>query len=350
MKRMLQVIIAVLLLLSMLLVMTSCFKPIETPDPPGNNNNNNNNDDDDDDDDDENPYADLFAQILSRITSVNSLEGYLDLISYLYDTLPADKLSAAVETLAGAQYGDMVEEYYAKGEEILAMANIAVPFLPYLNKIGLIRDLLEAEGNPFLKAAAEAALNLAGVTINKGEESTTYSYTYQQVTYVITVNGNIYTVSFSGNVITIVTFEDNENLYDITFTEGETTRNILFEYAENLYKVTESGIFYEVEFDEDDKTFAFSGTDISGELDVTKYLFESVITDDSDLAIQFYQAEGGWLIQLLTDIANYKATLSLQTEATTEPDTIISGIDATFATEGQIFTIDETTLGALLPN
>lgn len=152
----------------------------------------------------------------------------------------------------------------------------------------------------------------------------------------------------SDKIVIIETFEDNENLYDITFNDGAIERNILFEYSETLYKVTESGILYEVAFDEEEQTFSFSGTDVDSGL--TQYLFESVITDDSNLAIQFYQAESGWLIQLLTVIADNEAVVSLQNNISTEPQTIVGNVGASFATLGTIFTIDESTLGALLPN
>jgi hypothetical protein len=353
MKKALQVLLVILLLMSMLLVMASCITPIDNPDPKTNNGGNNNDDDnDDDDDDDTNPYAYIFAEILSRINGINSIEGYLDLLSYLYETLPADKLATAVETLAGEQYGDMIDEYYEKGAEILAMANIAAPFLPYLNKIYLIRNFIET-GNSIMEELAKKALQEAGVTITKNTDTgeTSYSYTDKGVVYNITVKQGVYTIAFSDTTISIGTFEDNENLYDITYTESDTTKNILFEYTDALYKVTESGIIYQVEYDEDEQNFSFvSGPDAEGEIAEIQYLFESVITADSNLAIQFYQAQSNWVMQLLTDISEYKATVSIQTMVTAEPETIIDGIGADFATKGVLFNIDESTLGALLPN
>lgn len=316
-----KIMLVIVLILSLCTVMTSCniYGPSVVPneDETNNNNNNNNNEDKDNNNNNNNPtvnpYKEIINSLLEQISGISSMEGYVSALMTLLEVIPIDIVKNAVGGIAGEEKAEMVEEYYGIGLAAMEKVNLILPLVPKIKAIMNFLELMDAASIPILVEGANAVLEGVGIEKN----GNTYSYTYEEVLYTVEKNDNIYTVSF----------DDKTSI-----------RTIILEYEEDHYKITESGIMYDVEYNDANKNLSFSLTNVDD--GVVMYEFQSVNIVD-DFALQIHDVENERLVQMLTNVALLEVTVSIQTEDIELSDISEGRLPEDFATKGEVYIINE---------
>lgn len=328
MKKIATIFIAVILVLALCLMVTGCTifsgPPSDGPDKNGNNGDNNDNDDNNDNGNDKpktNPYLGIINSLLDNLSDLDSMEDYINAVSFLLRNLPLENVKNSAEQFLGPEKSELIDTYFDKGLEMLDLASQVLPLLPKIIAIlNVMEDYHNSTPNPIIDGIINAALLQIGVT----------------------KNGNAYTFPYDGTAYTVVI---NENVYTVTF--DDTTLIITYN-SENDIEVIENNILYKLLFNEQNKTLEFQATDIEDEENpLLQYLFEA-ISVNNNFAFQFYDSQSGSLVQLKTEVEILEATLSVQSEVTELPDSILNGVPANFATEGDIYKINEGLLDEYL--
>lgn len=335
MKKLATIFISIFLVLALCLTVTGCdfFGPniIEDDDDPNNNGNQdedeNNEDEDEDEEDNANPYIDIINSLLGSIGDLDSMDEYIQAVSFILRNIPIENVKDQAQELLGSEYAEIIDTYFDKGLEMMDLAAEILPVLPTI--LDILEIINQFPQGSTSEALLVAALQKMGVTKN----GNTYSFTYEDTLYTVQIddeNTNLYTVSFDDTtlIIEIIGQESSDNL--------------------NHIKVTENNVVYEMEFDEAKTSLLFDAKDITDtENPAQKYLFES-INIGNDFAFQFFDSEGGTLVQLKTEIELLEATLSIQEEITKLPYSILDSVPTSFATEGEIYLINEGLLDEYL--
>jgi hypothetical protein len=173
----------------------------------------------------------------------------------------------------------------------------------------------------------------------------------------ITKNGNTYTFEHDDGektteyTLTIQEKEEEEegNLYLISFDDKAFTLDII---DDNNYIVIENDIEYALSYRPDDKALTFDATDIQdAQLPVALYVFECILIDniqETNFAMQLFDANSGKLAQLRTNIERLEAKISLQEDIAELPYSLLDGVPSSFADEGEVYIINEGLLAEYL--
>lgn len=319
MKKFTIIFIALLLVFALCFSLAACSpNVIENPNNSSDNDNDdtdeddtdedeNNNDDENGDEEQTNPYQSIIDDILVEINNMNGIEDYVAALTYIMQNIPVDPetLTTAAGDFVGSENVEMVDEYYTLGTEMLNKASTIIPLVPQIKEI---LDLIDTYGD----SIPQVILNGAGID----KDGDTYSFTYEDTEYDVQIDDNTYTVSF------------NDKTIDLKIEDDET------------YQVIENNKKYLMDYNESNDTMAFTLIDLEPEEETDLYTFETAVVDN-DLAMQFYDIQNQKVAQFLTDISVLEATVSIQEEVTESPLSIINGLPSDFATEGDIYIINE---------
>jgi hypothetical protein len=122
--------------------------------------------------------------------------------------------------------------------------------------------------------------------------------------------------------------------YYFTYEEKNYTAKV----EEGKYTVTQDDTEHYLEYDEEQNYMFYRMTYLTEE--ETRYTFETKLIDQ-DFAMQLYDIENQKLVQIMTEIEMLEITVSVQEEVATQPSDISEGVDQDFATEGEIYLINE---------
>ncbi|HHT83601.1 MAG TPA: hypothetical protein GXZ92_04010, partial [Clostridiales bacterium] len=167
--------------------------------------------------------------------------------------------------------------------------------------------------------------------------------------------GNTYTFEHDDGektteyTLTIQEKEEERNLYLISFDDKAFTLDII---DDNNYIVIENDIEYALSYRPDDKALTFDATDIQdAQLPVALYVFECILIDniqETNFAMQLFDANSGKLAQLRTNIERLEAKISLQEDIAELPYSLLDGVPSSFADEGEVYIINEGLLAEYL--
>ena len=312
--------------------------PLDRPDDGGNNNGNQNQDDDDDDNGDngnkpQNPYLDIINLLLDNISDINSFGDFVQSLSFILTNLPVQNIKDKAKNLIGDEYHEIIDENFDKAMDMLNLASSLLPLLPNITII--LGKIKENSGDPSFDLAVTIALKALGITKNgntytfehdDGEKTTEYTLTIQEKEE--EEEGNLYLISFDDKAFTLDIIDDNN------------------------YIVIENDIEYALSYRPDDKALTFDATDIQdAQLPVALYVFECILIDniqETNFAMQLFDANSGKLAQLRTNIERLEAKISLQEDIAELPYSLLDGVPSSFADEGEVYIINEGLLAEYL--
>jgi len=308
--------------------------PLDRPDDGGNNNGNQNQDDDDDDNGDngnkpQNPYLDIINLLLDNISDINSFGDFVQSLSFILTNLPVQNIKDKAKNLIGDEYHEIIDENFDKAMDMLNLASSLLPLLPNITII-----LEQISGNPSLDdAVINAFLSKLGIT----KDGNTYTFEHDD---------GEKTTEYT---LTIQEKEEERNLYLISFDDKAFTLDII---DDNNYIVIENDIEYALSYRPDDKALTFDATDIQdAQLPVALYVFECILIDniqETNFAMQLFDANSGKLAQLRTNIERLEAKISLQEDIAELPYSLLDGVPSSFADEGEVYIINEGLLAEYL--
>lgn len=309
--------------------------PLDRPDDGGNNNGNQNQDDDDDDNGDngnkpQNPYLDIINLLLDNISDINSFGDFVQSLSFILTNLPVQNIKDKAKNLIGDEYHEIIDENFDKAMDMLNLASSLLPLLPNITII--LGQIKEYSGDPRFDWAVTIALKTLGIT----KDGNTYTFEHD--------DGTEYT-------LTIQEKEEEEegNLYLISFDDKAFTLDII---DDNNYIVIENDIEYALSYRPDDKALTFDATDIQdAQQPEALYVFECILIDniqETNFAMQLFDANSGKLAQLRTNIERLEAKISLQEDIAELPYSLLDGVPSSFADEGEVYIINEGLLAEYL--
>lgn len=327
-KKLVILLISIIVISALILCMSGCsfLSIIDSPDNKPKNNEDEKEGDEEDEDEDgntkSNPYLDTINYILGNISDIDSLDDFVTALSFLLNNTDINaifNIKEKAKTVIPDEYHEIVDTYFEQGAEMLELAATIVPFLPYIDI--LLPLLTENDGlvlNTLLKKAG----------INK--DGDTYTFTKNEVEYTVQIQET----------------DTEQYLFLVSFDDTELTIEY---FSSNHIKATENNIQYEISFEPENTSLLFNATDVTdAENPLLKYTFEC-IDIDNDFAFQFFNKDGASLIQIKTEIQKLEASVSIQNEIDELPYSIIEQVPANFATEGNIYTINDGLLDEYLP-